>query len=109
MKIINLTPHDIHIVDNAGNVVRTYPASGEVARIKMTTEQAGVLPDGTPLSKTEFDPSTIEGLPAPQDNTRYIVSVLLKNACPDRSDLLVPAEQVRDEKGRIVGCRSLGV
>ena len=41
--------------------------------------------------------------------TFYIVSQLVKSALPNRSDLLVPAEMVRDEKGAILGCRSLGL
>lgn len=32
----------------------------------------------------------------------------VKNACPVRKDLLVPAEVVRDADGNIVGCKSLG-
>ena len=38
----------------------------------------------------------------------YIVSQLVKNALPDRTDLLVPAEVVRDGNGNIIGCKSLG-
>ena len=41
--------------------------------------------------------------------TFYIVSQLVKSALPNRSDLLVPAEMVRDEKGVILGCKSLGI
>ena len=41
--------------------------------------------------------------------TFYIVSQLVKSALPNRSDLLVPAEMVRDEKGMIIGCKSLGI
>lgn len=36
----------------------------------------------------------------------YIVSMLVKQANPDRTDLLTPNESVRDDKGRIIGCRS---
>ena len=39
----------------------------------------------------------------------YIVSQLIKSAFPERNDLLVPAEVVRDSSGNIVGCRSLGI
>jgi hypothetical protein len=41
--------------------------------------------------------------------TYYIVSQLVKSALPNRCDLLVPAEVQRDEKGNIIGCRSLGI
>jgi len=109
MKIVNLTPHDIHIVGNAGNVIRTYPASGEVARVAMKTEHVGQLPDGTPLTRSVADMDNVTGLPEPQDDTMYIVSLFTKSALPSRTDLLVPNEAVRDEAGRIVGVQSLGV
>lgn len=38
----------------------------------------------------------------------YIVSQIVKSALPERHDLLVPAEVVRDEMGNILGCKSLG-
>jgi hypothetical protein len=50
-----------------------------------------------------FDPDTCE-------LTHYfIVSQLIKSAFPDRHDLLVPAEVVRDSDGNIIGCKSLGI
>jgi hypothetical protein len=33
----------------------------------------------------------------------------VKSALPERIDLLVPAEMVRDKEGNIIGCQSLGV
>ena len=109
MKVINLTPHNINILDESGNNVKTFAASGSVARLPMTTEPAGQLPDGTPLSRTVMHTDRCEGLPDPQQGTYFIVSLAVKTAFPQRGDLLVPAEAVRDDKGRIIGCRSLGV
>ena len=34
MKIINLTPHDVNICDEYGNVIETYKASGIEARVR---------------------------------------------------------------------------
>ena len=39
----------------------------------------------------------------------YIVSQMVKNALPERKDLLVPAEIVRDNDGRIVGCKGFQI
>lgn len=104
--IINKTPHPVNIVDGNGNVVKTYPKGESLIRLSVTTIPAASLPDGTPTSKTVFgDP---EGLPEYKDGTYYIVSQLVKSALPDRKDLLVPAEVVRDEAGTIIGCKSLG-
>ena len=36
-QIINLTPHDIHIVDVAGNVTHTFPKSGRTVRLDIST------------------------------------------------------------------------
>jgi hypothetical protein len=38
----------------------------------------------------------------------YIVSAMVRAALPDRKDLLVPSQQVRDDAGRVVGCKTLG-
>jgi hypothetical protein len=65
------------------------------------------LEDGTPLTKTGF--GDVEGLPEYKSGTYYIVSQIVKNALPKRWDLLVPAEVVRDSRGTIIGCKSLGI
>ena len=62
--------------------------------------------DGIRTSYTVFGEP--EGLPDFKDGVFYVVSQLVKSALPNRKDLLVPAEVVRDEKGQIIGCKSLG-
>lgn len=106
MKVVNMTPHPVDIVGEDGNVLITYPASGELIRLQVSTVPSGTLPDGTPLTVTKFGEPV--GLPNYQEETVYIVSQLVKSALPHRTDLLVPAEVVRDGDGRIVGCKSLG-
>lgn len=104
--IINTTPHPVHIVDINGNVCVTFPKGDFNIRLAVDTVPAGDI-DGVPISKTVFgDPV---GLPDFQDGVFYIVSQLVKNALPGRTDLLVPAQVVRDDKGNIIGCQSLGI
>ena len=103
-QVLNWTPHDVHIVDNTGKPYRTYPRTGNTVRLKMDTVSDGYLPDGTPLKRVVFGEP--EGLPNYQEHTYYIVSQLVKSALPDRPDLLVPGDIVRDENGNIIGCRS---
>lgn len=105
VKILNLTPHPIHIVDAEGNQVRTFETSGQV-RLKATTVPSGEI-DGVKVTTTQFGEP--EGLPEFEEGVYYIVSQLVKSALPLRKDLLVPAEVKRDEKGNIVGCQSLGI
>jgi hypothetical protein len=106
MTVINKTPHPVYVVDGEGKVIRTYEKDATPIRLASKTVSAGALPDGTPLTATEFGEP--EGLPAYQEGTWYIVSQIVKSALPDRTDLLVPAEVVRDSAGQIVGCKSLG-
>ena len=106
MLVVNKTPHQVHILDENGQVVRTYEKGDSQIRLAVVTVQDEPLVDGTPTSRTKFGEP--EGLPDFKEGTFYIVSQLVKSALPERTDLLVPAEVVRDEKGNIVGCKSLG-
>lgn len=108
MPIINLTPHDICVYDADGkHIIRTYPASGTVARVKSTTEIVGEI-DGIAIARSAF--GAIEGLPDPQPGTTYIVSLLVLQAASGKRDDLIgpdtgPGSVVRDENGQIVGVR----
>jgi hypothetical protein len=122
--IVNMTPHPIHFLDENGEIKRTFPPEG-LARLKAVTVDTGISIDGCRVTTTEF--GTPEGLPAEElvnltgsnadeldggeigPKTYYIVSQLIKSANPNRLDLLVPAEVVRDAEGRILGCRSFGI
>lgn len=106
MKIVNCTPHAVTIVDAEGKVLRAIESNGKPIRLKSETVRDGEV-DGIPLSRTVFGEP--ENLPEPEKGTFYIVSQIVKNACPERKDLVVPAEVLRDEKGIILGCQSLGI
>ncbi len=75
-------------------------------RVKSESIFAGSL-DGIPLIRTIW--GHVEGLPDSQEDVFYIVSQLVKDRLPDRTDLLVPADIVRNEKGQIIGCKSFSV
>lgn len=80
MNLINLTPHAIVIIgdDDKSTVV---PTCGDVVRCAVTSEPAGEFA-GIPLSRTTF--GEVVGLPDPQPDTLYIVSMIVRNAVPDR-------------------------
>lgn len=73
----------------------------------MKRGKAGYEIDGVKITTTQFGEP--EGLPDFEEGVFYITSQLVKSALPQRSDLLVPAEVVRDENGNIIGCKSLGI
>ena len=103
MKFVNLTPHAVTVMTDAGYF--EFPPSGEVARVEARTVYTGHI-GGVPISATEF--GDVAGLPEPSEGTAYIVSSLVAQRVPERTDVFIPNESVRDEHGRIIGCRSLG-
>ena len=105
MKIINCTPHPITMCNAQGEIYFTFPKGEIIPRLSVKTVDASPIGE-IPTTITEF--GEVENLPEKVEGTFLIVSQLVKSACPNRSDLLVPAEVYRDAEGNIVGCQSLG-
>lgn len=101
--ILNYTPHTVNIIDQEGNQIQDFPSQGE-ARCQQTTKAVGVI-GSVPITSTTF--GEVTGLPKETEGIYYIVSRLIRQALPQRMDLLVPNDMVRDETGKIIGCRSL--
>lgn len=98
---INLTPHAINL-HTADGSVQTFAPSGAIARAAETRASVGTL-DGVAVELVSF--GAVENLPAPQAGTFYIVSGLVLAAAQDRPDLLAPGQPVRDDAGRVIGCK----
>ncbi len=104
VEIVNLTPHEIAVYDAAGeSVLQVIPSSG-MARAAQTREPLDSI-NGIPVSKTGY--GAVEGLPDQRDGVVYVVSVLTAQAAPDRKDLYIVDELVRDDMGRFIGCKAL--
>ena len=103
--IKNLTPHTVSIINEDGTVKAAFPSEG-IARASQTAEHVGEL-DGIELVSMKF--GATEDLPAPEDGIYYIVSVITANAAKAEgrttSDLVITADPVRDDSGRIIGCK----
>ena len=118
--IVNLTPHDVAIYNvsdcilNSGSLylrekagmkypkpLRVYPAAKESARAIYVQKPVGTV-DGYLIYRRA--PREIIGLPEPKSDTVYIVSKMLAQACPERTDLIFPGTLVRNESGDVVGC-----
>ena len=106
-RIINLTGHDITILDEDNQVVdvltgRTphYVCS---AALEKRNER---IVCGIPVHDRVC--TSIYNLPDPVPNTYYVVSSITAYCIPEeRDDLLTVSDQVRDAAGRVIGCRSL--
>ena len=109
VNIVNLTPHALNLMPAGptGPVV-TIPPSGQVARCATSRVQVDtVTVDGitVPVNQTRF--AAVTGLPDPQPDTIFIVSAVVAQAVPNRPDVFIVDDAVRDEQGRIIGARAL--
>lgn len=105
--LINLTPHDIHIADADGNIVRVIPPTSPAARVASTAVLREPI-DDVPFVETVF--GAIQNLPDLQPDTYYIVSQIVIAAAEGRTDLVRPdtgPSALRDAEGRIVAVRAL--
>lgn len=109
MKIVNMTPHTINVVLPNG---RTEEFTSEgVARVS-TKEEVIAYYNEIPVVKTIS--GTVEGLPEPQKDTVYIVSmVTLKALDGKRNDCVAPNTSpqgaIRDGQGKIVAVRGFQI
>ena len=109
MKIVNLTPHPLNLMPQGpeGPVV-TIPPSGQVARCATSRVQVDTITvDGVavPVNRAQF--GEVSGLPDPQPDTIFVVSALVAQAVPNRADVFIVDDAVRDEQGRIIGAKAL--
>ena len=106
MQYINLTPHKLDIVCDVEGFehLHVVQPSGCVARVeqKLTQERDD---NGIVWYRPEY--GDVTGLEEPRDGVVYIVSGMVLAAITGRDDVLAPGELVRDEAGRVIGCRGL--
>lgn len=102
-KIINATPHAINIMDNGNNVIQTLEPSGICPRCSVERETVNSI-NGIPVNRSVF--GDVVGLPDYKEGTIYIVSRVVAEAAK-RPDLYIVDDAVRDDAGRIIGCRAL--
>lgn len=100
MNIVNLTPHPVNLPG------LTIPASGRVARSKEFTCALGSV-DGIDIINRWYG-ETVD-LPEPEPDTLFIVSMIVREANPDRLDLASPGDPVRDYAGEVIGAKNLVV
>lgn len=106
MRVVNLTPHVVTVVDERSRVIRRWPGSARPARVEAVRVPVGLEVAGVPLMAEE---RTRANLPEPQEGVWFIVSSVVVSAHPERRDLLVPSDLVRDGSGVVTACRSFVV
>lgn len=117
--LVNLTPHTIHLYQRQPAAFRD-PLEIKSEGIARATEIVEPIDDlhwcvfgdcgmhdHIPLVNKRY--GAVDGLPDPKPHVAYIVSQVVADACPDRTDLLVPHDMVRDDAGRVIGCRGFAI
>lgn len=114
IKIVNLTPHTINLY--RGDLVIEIPPSGTVARVSEKqilrhSDVGEIAGTAGEITKTRVDFylrvfGDVEGIPDPADNVMYVVSSIVAARASHRYDLIIPNDLVRDDRGRVIGCRS---
>jgi len=106
MKVVNLTPHDVVVRLTGRDVV--FPRSGQQARVAVTQTEVAVI-DSIPVVRNVY--GEVQGLPAPERGTIYIVSAQVLERAGGRHDVFAPdtspAGVVRDAEGRIIAVKRL--
>lgn len=109
MKLVNLTPHDVVVFDGTRAAVHVPVAGSEARIVESRTALDPIAYSGEYLSvfAVHYADRAV-GLPDPIEGTTFLVSRITAQAMDHRADLLFPLDEVRDNNGRIIGCRSLG-
>ena len=104
-NFVNLTPHAVNIVLDDNTIV-SIPSSG-IARIETESVKVDCVA-GIDVFSTTF--GAVSGLVAPNGATVIVSGLVLANLPSGINFTCVcPNELVRDEKGRIIGCKSFRI
>lgn len=101
--IRNLTPHAVTVEHVDGGSV-TYEPAGKPPRLTELASPLGTVA-GHRILHVGYGPTV--DLPPQEPGVTLIVSQLVCEANPDRSDLVSPTDLIRDGSGRVTGCRAL--
>jgi hypothetical protein len=108
MEIVNLTPHEVTLVEEGGRRLRI-PASGTVARLAITLdtdERYGHV------TVADAHLGEVDGLPPPRDGCLLLTSMVVAMAATGigRRDVVSPdtgADAIRDGAGQVAAVRRL--
>ena len=116
MRIRNLTPHEVNVYSESGDILLGSYESEGIARVSVVTHpQCSLLEDNEAgslfIPVVERHWGKVEGLPEPEEGVVNLISSLVLAQVPNRTDCYAPDtgpdSVLRDEKGRIIGVRRL--
>jgi len=105
MKLVNLTPHRLVVIDADGAPLLDLPACPDPPRVRqevLAEHTVGL----TGIAVRVIRYGQASELPAPAENVLLVVPRVLAREAP-RADLVFPDDEVRGADGQIVACRAL--
>lgn len=105
----NLTPHEVKIFKLNGTApdldVVIEANEGMVARVSCEYIKVDKKVDGIDLYRPVF--GEVTGLPDYEEGVYLLVSTMVREALPLRSDLVSPGQLLRNDDGNVIGCLNL--
>lgn len=106
--LVNRTPHDPLVIWQGDRVAMSLPAEPSPARCaEIRNEQDPLAVGGVSIPIVSLGYGQVSDLPEPVSGVVHVVSQLVCQALPDRTDLVYPAMLRRDESGNVIGCEAL--
>lgn len=109
-ELVNLMPHWFHLFSEDGVELLTLAPSDQPARVEERLGQATPVDVNGCVEVRTFKVAhgRVVDLPAPVPGRVFIASRITAMAAVGRHDVMFPLDEVRDEHGTVIGCRSLG-
>lgn len=105
-KIVNLTSHTINFMED-NTIIASIPSCGVARAVQHRQIVDTIVADGITLPIAHYTYDDVQGLPAPEADTIYIVSEITAQAVPERQDVFIVDDSARNENGWIIGVRGL--
>lgn len=106
MKVFNKTGKAIIIVDSMNEIAKVMPPDGTPVELSTITRKIGNIL-GLPLVRKDI--RGVKGLPSFRKNTYFIVNDEVKKAFPNRTDLIIVGDVVKNVMGITLGVQSFSV
>lgn len=109
-RLVNLMRYDLNVYDTNG-LMTSLPPSGEVVGVNEVTRMSVADFDNVGYLPVALIESQLDRIPDPVDGVAYVVPMRVLIAMNERgydtSDIYSPNMLVKDDSGRIIGCRRL--
>lgn len=112
ITLVNKTPHPITLVLEDGAKITLAPVL-PIPRVSSSSVQTAnyTITDENGTEHTVVREAPVFGevvdLPEPQEGIVYVVSMLVAARAQNRTDLVSPGRQLRNNAGQVIGCAGL--